>query len=480
MRTAFRALGIALALLALLPLAASAHPLGNFSVNRYSAISVRGDGLTLRYVLDLAEIPTLQELNAAGIDPLSSSAEVSGRLLAAKTAELAAGAQLTLSGRGVRWSAHEASLELIDGQAGLRTMRVVLTLVAPDRPADGSALAYRDANYPGRIGWHEVVLRGSIAESSVPAQDATDELRAYPTDPATPPLDRDRATATVRIGVAAGSADTALAGGSARFAVDRTIEQLTGVLRDERLDALGLVAALFVAAALGAVHALGPGHGKALVGAYLVGSRGTARHALLLGATVTATHTAGVYLLGLITLLAARYVLPDRLYPILGIVSGGLVIAIGLGLGRARIIALGNERAHTREHAHGHGHDHRGADDHARHSHDAPLSLRGLLGLGVSGGLLPCPTALVVLLAAVSFHNVPLGMMLVAAFSVGLAAVLTGIGLALVWGRHWIARSHAARRFAGSRLVRVLPIVSAAAITIAGALIALDAARTIA
>jgi len=477
MKRTLRALIVALASMALLPLAASAHPLGNFTVNRYSAITVRDDGLTLRYVLDLAEIPTLQELGAAGIDPGTSSAAVSGRLLGAKTEELAAGARLTLSGRPVRWSTRDASLELLEGQAGLRTMRVALTLVAADRLADGNALAYHDANYSGRIGWHEIVIRGGIVDSSVPAQDVTDELRAYPTDPAIPPLDRERAIATVRLGAAAGVRDATPSIGGARFAVDATIERLTGVLRDQRLDALGLLAALLVAAALGAVHALGPGHGKALVGAYLVGSRGTARHALLLGATVTATHTAGVYLLGLVTLLAARYVLPDRVYPILGMLSGALVIAIGIGLGRSRIVALRHARAHARQDGHGHSHD--DVHDHGTHDRGAPLSLRGLLGLGVSGGLLPCPTALVVLLAAVSFHNVALGMVLVAAFSVGLAAVLTGIGLAFVWGGRWLARSVAARRFAGSGLVRVLPVLSAAAIAVAGALIAIDAARAI-
>jgi nickel/cobalt exporter len=477
MRTALRALIVALAFLALLPLSASAHPLGNFTVNRYSAITVGSDGLTLRYVLDLAEIPTLQELGSAGIDPAASSAEVSARLLAAKTAELSSGAQLTLSGRTVTWSSRDASLELIEGQAGLRTMRVALTFVATDRLADGSALAYHDANYAGRIGWHEIVLRGGIVDSSVPAQDVTDELRVYPTDPAIAPLDRDRAIATVRLGTAAGASNPTPSAGGARFAVDATIERLTGVLRDERLDALSLIAALLVAAALGAVHALGPGHGKALVGAYLVGSRGTARHALLLGATVTATHTAGVYLLGLGTLLAARYVLPDRIYPILGMLSGALVIAIGLGLGRSRIAALRHAHAHARPGGHGHSHEHGHAD--ATGDHGQALSLRGLLGLGVSGGLLPCPTALVVLLAAVSFHNVALGMVLVAAFSVGLAAVLTGIGLALVWGGRWLTRSGAARRVGAWGAVAILPVLSAAAIAVAGALIAIDAARAI-
>ncbi|MGH2500393.1 MAG: nickel/cobalt transporter [Candidatus Limnocylindria bacterium] len=488
-RRAAAALLLAALLAPLLGSAAAAHPLGNFTVNRYSRIEVARGEVRVRYVLDLAEIPTLQELNGAGLGADAPAEAVRARLLAEKAAQLAAGAHLLLAGRAVTWSVREASLELLDGQAGLRTLRVALWLVDDGRVPDGAALEYRDANYPGRAGWHEIVLRGlsgvALADASAPARDASDELRAYPADPSAAPLDISDARATVRYGTSEAVAVAGRADG-ARLAVGGGVEALTAFLRSGPTDALALAAALAVAASLGALHAFGPGHGKALVGAYLIGSRGTPAHALILGATVTATHTAGVYALGIVTLVAAQHVLPERLYPVLGVTSGLLVVAIGVSLARSRLRALrGSEPAHddARAHPHPYGrpHDHRGpahgTDDRAHHAPPPPL--RSLIGLGVSGGLLPCPTALVVLLAAVSFHNVLLGMALVAAFSVGLAAVLTALGLLLVLGGRAVARSRALGGALSSRAGRVVPLLSAAAIALAGAVIAFDAARAI-
>jgi ABC-type nickel/cobalt efflux system permease component RcnA len=234
------------------------------------------------------------------------------------------------------------------------------------------------------------------------------------------------------------------------------------------VDLGALAAALLVAMILGALHALGPGHGKAMVAAYLVGSRGTPSQAVVLGVTVTVTHTVGVYVLGALTLVAAQYVLPEQLYPVLGVLSGLLVVAIGLGLLGRRVLAL---RAPVEHHEHTHG------DGPGQHRHDGPVGMRGLLALGVSGGLLPCPTALVVLLAAVSFHNILLGMVLVAAFSVGLAIVLTGIGLVFVAGQRALGRRRLLTRAGGSAIARLLPALSAAAITVAGIVIAIGAAR---
>ena len=191
---------------------------------------------------------------------------------------------------------------------------------------------------------------------------------------------------------------------------------------------------------------------------------------------MTITHTVGVYGLGALTLVAAQYVLPERLYPILGVLSGVLVIAIGLGLLRARIRSLRGRADHRDELVHSHGH----GDGPGQHRHDGPVGMRGLVALGVSGGLLLCPAALVVLLAAVSVHNVLLGMVLVAAFSVGLAIVLTGIGLAFVFGQRALRRRHLLSRVGGSAIARALPTLSAAAITVAGVIIAIGAARGLA
>jgi nickel/cobalt transporter (NicO) family protein len=487
-----RAVVLALLVAAAFPLPASAHPLGNFSVNRYSRIELGTARTTLRYVLDLAEIPTLQELQAAGLPDDAPADAVTRTILDPRAERIAAGALLEIGGRRARWEIRASSLSLPDGQAGLRTMRIGLDLVAPLGVRDGDAVDYRDTNEPGRTGWHEIVLRGidgvTLATSSVPSEDRSDELRRYPADPTIAPPDLDRASA--RVGAAplsAGSATTAApVATTARLGLDVGADVLTALLRGgARADPLTLLAALAVAAALGALHALGPGHGKALVGAYLVGSRGTPLHAVLLGATVTVTHTAGVYALGLLTLVAAKYVLPERIYPLLGAASGLFVVAIGVSLARARIRAL---RAHAhvdvRDHRHehgpgeGHGHAHDHGHDHVRPSE--AITLRSLIALGVSGGLLPCPTALVVLLAAISFHDVPLGMALVGAFSIGLAAVLTGIGLLMVAGGRALAASGAARRIGSWSVVRLLPAASAVAIACAGLIIALDALRALA
>jgi len=205
-------------------------------------------------------------------------------------------------------------------------------------------------------------------------------------------------------------------------------------------------------------HALSPGHGKAIVAAYLVGQRGTVRQAALLGVIVTITHTVGVFALGAVTLLLSQFVVPDDLYAWLNLAAGLLVLCVGASVLRARW-------SHHRAHAHGHNHQH--GPDHG-HAHD--LTRRSLVAVGVSGGLLPCPSALVVLLAAISLHRVAFGMLLVFAFSVGLALTITGIGLVAV-----LARDAFRRLSFEGRLVSLLPAASAVAILVAGLLMTLHA-----
>src|SRR5207249_10468404 len=147
-----------------------------------------------------------------------------------------------------------------------------------------------------------------------------------------------------------------------------------------------LLLALVVAAVLGAVHALEPGHGKTVVAAYLVGSRGRAWHALVLGLVVTASHTAGVYLLGAVTLYASRYIVPERLYPWLGVASGLTVAGLGIVLFLRRY--RGASRRHSHDHAHDdhHHHAHHHAHGHQHHHPGADVSLKELVALGVTGG----------------------------------------------------------------------------------------------
>ena len=461
MRRLVGALVAAVVLLPMFGISAAAHPLGNFTVNHLSRITVDADAIRVRYILDLAEIPTLQETQAGRVEGIA--------------AVLAGGLSLRVGGAPVPLVLLSASTENLPGQAGLETLRVTLDLETRGAP-DGSRIEYRDATFEGRIGWHAVVMQGAVRDANVGPTDPTNELRSYPSDPGTTPPDVTTAAAIVDLRAVAASGAAPLIAGAPRFAIDTSADRLSEFLRSGSSETGALLAALVVAMFLGALHALGPGHGKAMVAAYLVGSRGTASQAVILGSTVTVTHTIGVYVFGAVTLVAAQYVLPERLYPILGVLSGVLVAVIGLGLLRARWIGLRAARvAEHGRHEHEHGHAH--GDGVGQHRHDGPVGLRSLLALGISGGLLPCPTALVVLLAAVSFHNVFLGMILVAAFSVGLAAVLTGIGLAFVWGQRAVVGKPSVVRFAGSAAMRALPILSATAITLAGLVIAISAAR---
>ena len=207
---------------------------------------------------------------------------------------------------------------------------------------------------------------------------------------------------------------------------------------------------LLVAAFWGAAHALTPGHGKALVAGYLVGTRGRPRHAFALGATVTVTHTAGVFALGLVTLGLSTVVVPEQLYPWLTLVSGMLVVGVGAGvlLRRAR-------------HARGHHHHHHHGDD---------IDVRGILGIGAAAGLLPCPSALVVLLSAIALHRLAFGLALIVAFSFGLAATITAIGLVAVLARRAFGRAQL-----DGPVIRALPALSAAVIVVVGLVITVNA-----
>jgi ABC-type nickel/cobalt efflux system permease component RcnA len=215
-----------------------------------------------------------------------------------------------------------------------------------------------------------------------------------------------------------------------------------------------VLVSLLLAAFWGAAHALTPGHGKAIVAGYLVGTRGTLRHAVLLGGIVTATHTVGVFALGLVTLALSSFLLPEDLYPWLNLAAALLVVSVGVGVVRCRV----GELRHRRAHAHGHHHHH-----HHDHEHGHEHGMRGLVGAGISGGIIPCPTALVVLLAAISLHRVAYGLLLIVAFSAGLAASVTAIGAVAVTAKRAFRRL----RLDGP-LVGAIPAVSAVVVLALG------------
>jgi len=412
-------LAVAAALLA--PAAATAHPLGNFTINRFSRVEVSGHRVYVLYVLDLAEIPTFQ----------------AGRIDAGAYARrIAANAHLTVDGRPARLVPLGEALAHPPGAGGLRTTRLEVVLAGPK--LDGPArLAYHDSNYADRIGWKEIVVGARTPSRS-------DELRAYPKDMLSSPLDVTSVAAEVAPGRGP-EVPPALSRGKVLQAPDRIADSgFASLVGRSHLSLLVILASLAAALFWGAAHALSPGHGKTIVTAYLVGQRGTPRHAALLGLIVTITHTIGVFGLGLVTLALSQFIVPDRLYPWLNLLSGLLVVGIGASVLRARW-------RHSKHHGHHHHHGEEGT------------SFRSLLAVGVSGGLLPCPSALVVLLAAISLHRVAFGLLLILAFSAGLALTITGIGLAAV-----LARSTFRRVSFEGRLVRLLPAASALVILAAG------------
>jgi nickel/cobalt transporter (NicO) family protein len=413
--------------------AALAHPLGNFTTNRYSEVDISGDRVYLVYVVDLAEIPSFQ--------------------LRGRVSELAAAipARLTLAADGRRLPLRPLSRKFTfpKGVGGLKTTRLEAVFAArlPDR--ETVRLVYRDSNFPGRIGWKEVVVRGRdgarVLSSTAAADSISKRLRLYPTGLLDSPLDVSSAVARVAPGETRGAPPALSSNGTSEAPARVDSESESGfaeLITEDDLSVGVVLIALAVALFWGAAHALTPGHGKAIVAAYLVGTRGKARHAFLLGGIVTVTHTIGVFALGLVTLALSEFLVPEQLYPWLNLVSALLVVGVGLAVLRARYL-------HARAHRHDHHHHH-------HHDHEEGQGLRGLVAVGVSGGLLPCPTALVVLLAAISLHRVGYGLLLILAFSVGLAAVVTAIGLVAVTAKRTFSRM----RLDGP-LVRALPAVSA-------------------
>ena len=204
-----------------------------------------------------------------------------------------------------------------------------------------------------------------------------------------------------------------------------------------------------IAFLFGAAHALAPGHGKTMVAAYLVGSRGTPQQAFLLGCITTIAHTFGVFALGLLVLFASQYVLPEQLYPILTFLSGLTICGVGFWL-------LEDYLSQSPDHS-----------EHKHHHHlpTEPVSMRSLVTLGVAGGLVPCPSALVLLLSAIAIHREAYGMILLGSFSLGLASVLIAIGLTAVYAYQWL------ERFPSGGITKHIPIASALVVIVAGLIV---------
>jgi ABC-type nickel/cobalt efflux system permease component RcnA len=509
-----------------------AHPMGNFSINHYSKIVPGAHAIEVDYIIDMAEIPTFQQMQESAVVPKADDPSLVPYLQ--RESDLLKGG-LTLLVDGQHLTLRTVSRQVIfpAGAGGLPTMKmgfVYLATLPSDLRDSPASLQYRDDNYPDRAGWKEIVaVNGSgaaLVSSSVPANDRSLELTNYPTDMLHSPPQTLEASLSIKAAPVsiqagdkseyrAGSGWLATSGIASRSVTLKANSQgtphsaFTELISSKRTDFMFMAMAALIAAVLGGFHALEPGHGKTLVAAYLVGSHGKARHAVLLGAIVTASHTISVYALGIITLYASQWILPERLYPWLGIGSGLLVAGLGFTLFIRRYLATephsadGHHHDHAQaaqphrhtwwggqvrevdthsdsdliahEHSHGEGHDHSHGGEHVMPRATRELSLSGLFALGITGGIVPCPAALVVLLGALAFHRVAFGLFLIVAFSAGLATVLISLGLAMVYAGRFMSRFGAH----GPLTQRWLPLASSAVITVIGVTLTLQSLVTV-
>lgn len=519
-----------------------AHPMGNFSVNHYARLEVTPQGTNILFVLDLAEIPTFELMQKWGVAAGTPAEDLQGKA-AAEAREWVRQLRISMDGRRVTPVFEGAELRLAPGAGNLPVAQIRTRLKVA---GGGGKLEYEDGTYPDRTaGWKEIVVnagRGTTVESARPGvsergEDRSKELTAYPQDATVaPPQDLKAvvqwsggagmvshvvAPAAVPAVSGAGVREKEVQGkGKTEVAEHQAAEQaastkvesgaagttastvpekesmgtvkrgdfLSRTLQGKEIGwGLGLIC-IAVAFWFGALHALEPGHGKTMVAAYLVGERGTPRHALLLGGMVTFTHTVTVFLLGLITLFLSRYVRADLLSKVLGVVSGLTIVWIGAlllyrrakglykaGHGHAQDyehahVHAAHEHSHEHSHRQGHGHSHGGLShthDGHTHSHvpEGEISIKSLMVLGASGGLVPCPSALVLLLSAISIGRTGFGLLLLLSFSLGLALVLMATGLVVLYAKNLFPE----RKGGGqSVFVRVMPIISAAVILVIG------------
>ncbi|MET9071912.1 nickel transporter [Streptomyces sp. NPDC004232] len=416
--------------------AASAHPLGNFTVNRYDGLVPAPGQLRVEHVEDLAEIPATQA--KPDIERLGTA-----RWARQRCERDARGSEVTVAGRRVPLTVRDSRATPRPGQAGLNTLRVECRWTAPLPRAGSLALGFRaDTNWSGP-GWREITARGdrtTLTGSDVPRTSVSHELTTYPKDLLSSPADVSTASLRVRPGgpaLAEERPDAPAASVLPRGA-DRWTRALDGLVARHDLTVGFAALALLVAVVLGALHALAPGHGKTLMAATAAarGGRAGLRDVLPLAASVTVTHTLGVVALGL--LVTAGSAATPSVIAWLGLASGALVLAAGVNLVRR---ALRN-RTHGHEHAHTHPHDGHAHGEHSHththtygghtHTHPTVPTLRGTILLGFAGGLVPSPSAVVVLVGAAALGKAWFGLLLVVAYGAGLALTLTAAGVAVV------------------------------------------------
>jgi nickel/cobalt transporter (NicO) family protein len=403
---------------------ASAHVLGNLSVNQYEGLALHPDRVDVTAVVDLAEIPTLQEKST-----------VDDAYPARSCAELARGFEVRVGSDRLKWTVPNVGFEYRPGTGGLSTSRLTCSLRAPVRLGTAQTVTVVNSYRTDRVGWRELTAVGAgvrLVDCPLSTVSVSDELRSYPSDLLASTLDQRSATFRVEPGTGAAGAVRAAApgGGDPLSRWSASAERRFQLLAGGRLTPVVGVLAVLLALVLGAGHALLPGHGKTVLAAYLAGRRGRARDAVAVGATVTLSHTGVVLLVGL--LLSTSTVLAgDRLLGYLGLASGVLVTVVGV----AMLVGARRRRDHDHDHDHTHSHDHghEHHDHHHGHAHPKrPGGRLGLAGIGLAGGLVPSPSALVVLLGAIGLGRAGFGVLLVVAYGLGMAGTLTAAGLLLL------------------------------------------------
>ncbi len=469
---------------------AGAHPLGNVSVSHHLGVLVTPGAVEVTHLVDMAEIPAFRALRQ--IDADGDGAATAAELGSWATDECARRRQATkvdVAGTPVELVGGSSTAVTSPGEAGLQTLLLTCRSGAAISLGGATEVEVMNTDDAGLVGWREVVVAGDgvAIASEAPSTSPSDLLRAYPEGQVS---DVHRAVATVTpsnssVGSAganseAAAEDLAAAGDGAPPVVGALGELVSG-----SATAGGTGLAIAAAFALGLAHALAPGHGKALMAAYLVGRSGTVRHAVGIGASVAVSHTLGVAVLGLLTLAASSTFEPSAVYPWLSVGAGVVVLALGgslLARAGTRVLAHrrgrqghshddGHGHGHRHDQGHDHGHGHDGAHGHSHghthgpgheHGHGAAGDVTGsgwksFAALGLSGGLVPSASAVVLLLGAVHLGRIGLGLVLVAAFGVGMAFALTGVGMLVV-----VVRSRGARLLpdrVSPLLATALPVV---------------------
>lgn len=511
--------------------AAVAHPLGNATVNHYDGLQLYPDHLTDYAVEDVAEIPTLQRrarIDRNGDQALSSAERANYAVT--QCAAMADSIRVTVGGHRVPLTVTSSSYSERPGAIDLKTGRLVCRLRTPAALARPSRVTIEDNWDSGGIGWHEITAVGtgvSVQGSPFPATSVSDQLRHYPNDLLSSPLDVRAGSVTTTPGTGQSTYEAAKQLPVAGFAV-RALNHIANTFNNlvgrKRLTFGVGVLAVLLSLVLGAGHAFLPGHGKTIMAAYLVGRRGRLRDVISVGATVTITHTAGVLVLGLLLSLTAAFA-PTAAEQYLSIVSGLIVTGVGVGLlvsairryrtagppGTSTHLATdvlhevaafeaahhplplhasiasgttpatrttplgGHEHAHhphTHTHPHPrHTHEHEHEHEHGHgHTHEPQgFSRSGLIGLGVAGGLVPSPSALLVLLAAITLGRTVFGVLLVLAYGIGMATALTAAGLLLIRLRSRLEGLLTGRRMAkANRLLAALPTLTAILVLLVG------------